>query len=217
MKHWMNMLGKFLVLSMLVMSISPAISMAAEDLYETLQILKFDEPTEVPDFSLASVDGGEKKLSDFKGQFVLLNFWATWCAYCRSERAALQTIYELYQEKGLEIVSVSIDRGSIDPVKAFVKEQQLTFPNLHDPTIEVGLQYAARVIPMTYFVNRSGKAIGVAIGPRTWEGDDMKSLLATMLEEKESLDDGAATSEQADATSSATPKAHEADSSAKQE
>ena len=206
MKQWVNMLGKFLVLSMLVMSISPAISVAAEDLYDTLQILKFDEPTEVPDFSLAAVDGGEKKLSDFKGQFVLLNFWATWCAYCRSERAALQTIYELYQEKGLEIVSVSIDRGSIDPVKAFVKEKQLTFPNLHDPTVEVGLQYAARAIPMTYFVDRNGKAIGVAIGPRPWDGDDMKALLAQMLEERKASGEN---------TPSATPQEQKKETSTK--
>ena len=197
--------GKFLMFMLVAISMFPGKIYAGDDLYETLQILKFDEPTAAPDFKLASVDGGEKTLGDFKGKVILLNFWATWCTYCRSERAGLQATYEAYKEKGLEVVAISIDRDNIDTVKAFVEEKKLTFPNLHDPKNEIGLQYAARAIPMTYFLNRAGKAIGVVIGPRSWESEDMKTILTQLLDEKEPSGDA---SQSINVTTSATPAEH---------
>jgi len=200
-EHWINMFGKLLIAVLLAMSLFPS-EIEAADLYETLQVLKFDEPTEVPDFKLSSVDGGEKTLGDFKGKIVLLNFWATWCTYCRSEREALQATHEAYKDQGLTVVAISIDRDSIDTVKAFVEEKKLTFPNLHDPKNEIGLQYAARAIPMTYFLNRDGKAIGVVIGPRSWESDDMKTFLTQLLDEEKSSGDAAQSANETTSASS---------------
>ncbi len=200
----------------LLLGTAPAKTSAEDDIYDTLQILKFDELTKATDFSLTAVDGSQKKLSDFEGQVVLLNFWATWCMYCRSERASLQAVYDSYKDKGLTVVSVSIDRGSIDPVKAFVEENKLTFPNLHDPNNEAAAQYAVRAIPVTYFIDRQGNALGFAVGPRPWDSDDMKSLLTKLLTDSESSggeaqEADAGSTEQAETISSATPNADDAE------
>jgi peroxiredoxin len=156
---------------------------AEEDFFEALQATRFSEPEEVPDFSLPSVDGGEVKLSDFKGKIAFLNFWATWCPYCRLERPALQTIYEKYKDKGFVIVSVSIDRTSTDTVKKYVEEHDITFPNLHDQTSEVALEYGVRGVPMTIFIKSDGKAVGYVIGPRPWDSKEVQGLVEQLLSE----------------------------------
>ncbi len=216
-QQWIRVCGGLFIFLMLLMGMAPAKTYAEEDLYDTLQILKFDEPADVPDFSLTSVDGSEKKLTDFKGQVVLLNFWATWCMYCRAERESLQAVYDSYKDKGLTVVSISIDSGSIDPVKAFVEEKKLMFPNLHDPKNEVSAQYAVRAIPLTYFIDKQGKARGFAVGPRSWDSDDMTALLTKLLTDAENESSGGETQEadssqgQADAVSSATQKTDDAE------
>ena len=154
---------------------------AEEDLFETLQIGRFDEPVDAPDFSLPLVGGGEAKLSDYKDKVVLLNFWATWCPYCRTERAALQTTYEKYKEQGFVVLSVSIDRDGIETVQKFVEEHGISFPNMHDQTSKVASEYGVRRVPSTYFILTNGKAVGGVIGPREWDSKDVHRLIEQLL------------------------------------
>ena len=154
----------------------------AKDVFDALQIRRFDEPVEVPDFSLPLIGGGEAKLSDYKGKLVFLNFWATWCPYCRKEREALQATYEKYKEQEFVVLSVSIDRAGSDTVAAFVEEHGLTFPNMHDQTAAVAAEYGVRGIPATYFVNADGKIIGGVIGPRQWDSEDVHALIEELLQ-----------------------------------
>ena len=156
---------------------------AADALFQTLEIQKFDAPEDAPAFSLASTVGGEQTLADFKGKVVLLNFWATWCPYCRAERPALQAVYEKYKDKGLVVVAISIDKGAIDPVKKFVEDTKQMFPNLHNPSSDVGAQYSVRGIPTTYLIDKAGKMRGMAVGPRPWDDEDADKLLEGLLSE----------------------------------
>ena len=161
---------------------------AEENYFELLQVGRFDEPMEIPDFSLPLVGGGDVTLSDYKGHIVFLNFWATWCPHCVNERAGLQALYEKYKEQGLEIIAVSIDQGNIETVKKFVDERKLTFLNVHDKSSKTSLEYGIRGVPATIFIAPSGNAFGGVIGPRDWDSDEASGLVEQLLAEyKEAL------------------------------
>src|SRR5690554_4912180 len=89
-----------------------------------------------PDYAAVDLEGNAVRLSDFDGEVVLLNIWATWCPPCREEMPSMQRLYEAAGPKGLRMVAVSIDRplGRLDAsgnrggdVRAFVEETGLTF------------------------------------------------------------------------------------------
>ncbi len=155
-----------------------------EELFLAMQAIQFDEPVEIPELSLPLVGGETRKLSDFKGSVVLLNFWATWCGYCEKERPSLQALYEKYQKKGLVIVAVSIDRAAIETVEKYLKEHELTFPTLHDQDSSVAGDFGVRGVPSTYFIDASGKALGGVIGPRDWDTKEGRALIEFLLSQK---------------------------------
>lgn len=160
-------------------------ALAEEDLFETLQIGRFEEPVEVPNFTLPLIGGEEASLEDYAGKLIFLNFWATWCPYCRTERDGLQTTYEKYQEQGFVVLSVSIDRGDPETVQNFIQEQGITFPNLHDPTSRVASAFGVRGVPSTIFINPNGHALGGVIGPREWDSEEMQRLIEQLLADSE--------------------------------
>jgi thiol-disulfide isomerase/thioredoxin len=161
----------------------PSIASAEEDFFEALQASRLPERVEVSNFSLPLIGGQETKLSEFKGKVVFLNFWATWCPYCRKERPALQALYDTYKDKEFVVLSISIDRTSADIVKDYVEAHHITFPNLHDQTSKVALEYGVRGVPTTYFIDRDGKAVGGVIGPREWDSKEAYGLVEQLLSE----------------------------------
>lgn len=95
---------------------------------------------EAPDFALNQINKNNElesvKLSDFKGQGVMLNFWGTWCKPCEEEMPYMQALYPEYKEKGIEIIAVSLDNTEL-VVDGFIDKYDLTFPIPHDKTGEV--------------------------------------------------------------------------------
>ena len=81
-------------------------------------------------------------------------------------------------------MAVSLDKTTLDRVRKFVEEQELTFPNLHDATMKVGAEYQVRGIPATHILDRKGKAVGSVVGPRDWAGEEIAPLLERLLKEK---------------------------------
>lgn len=136
-------------------------------------------PIEAPDFALEDIDGDLTRLSDFRGRWVLLTFWATWCGPCRSEMPSLQRLWERQGADGLAVVAVAV--GS-DPGNAadFVHRNGLTFPVLLDQGDRVGNAYRASSIPLTYLVDPEGMLVGIARGARDWEG--VAGAVASLLD-----------------------------------
>lgn len=153
------------------------------ELYIRLNRAGFDTPTEaLPsiDFELANLQGLNEKLSDYKGQVVFLNFWATWCGPCRSEMPAMEEVYRELKDDGFVILAVDLAEET-QTVQDFVDDYGLTFPVLLDQTGQVGGMYDARSIPTTYLVDRDGNILGRAIGARPWEDDAYMDLFRDIL------------------------------------
>lgn len=120
------------------------------------------------DFSLRDLDGNDVALSDFAGQPVIINFWATWCAPCRLEMPELQKAYEAYQEQDLVILAVNAQEEE-QHVGDFFAELGLTFRPLLDSDGQVGRAYGALGLPSTYFIDGSGEVTAVHRGILTEE------------------------------------------------
>ncbi|WP_194768168.1 peroxiredoxin family protein [Tamlana sp. I1] len=103
----------------------PYIQNAKADLIGKIEsVAKTAIGTVAPDFTFPDMDGNSVSLSDFRGKYVLIDFWASWCGPCRKESPNVQKQYALYKDKGFEVVSVSIDKKEVDWIKA-VKEDDL--------------------------------------------------------------------------------------------
>jgi len=108
-----------------------------------------------PDFTLLSIDGKTVTLSQLRGKVILLDFWATWCAPCRSAIPHLNNLHKAYRERGLEIIGVSLDKGSPEQVRRFAVNMgiQYTIIMAND---EVVKNYDISPIPTTYLIDRDG-------------------------------------------------------------
>jgi peroxiredoxin len=131
-----------------------------------------------PDFELNTPAGETIKLSDLRGQAVLVNLWATWCPPCRAEMQTIETVYNEYKEQGFTVLAVNMTYQD-DPaaVMPFVKQQGLSFPILLDTTGEMGRAYQLKSLPSSYFIDREGMIREVVIG-----GPMAEALLRTRIE-----------------------------------
>jgi len=127
-----------------------------------------------PNFTLPTLDGDTISLSDYIGQPVLINFWATWCAPCRIEMPELVRAYEEHQDEGFVILAVDLaHQDSIDDVRTFAEEFQMNFPVLLDETGDVsGEMYRLLGLPMSVFVDREGRIERIYVGLMTAEQID---------------------------------------------
>jgi peroxiredoxin len=117
-----------------------------------------------PDFELVDLDDSAVALADFRGQVVLLNFWAVWCTYCRAEFPVLQAFYERHQNDGFVVLAINIQERK-ELVAEYVGETGLTFPVLLDRRGEVTARYRVRGLPTSFLVDREGRILEKHIGP----------------------------------------------------
>ena len=124
----------------------------------TLPNINGEENQELaPDFALKNLKGHTVRLADFTGKVVLLNFWATWCPPCRIEIPHLKELYAKYQDKGLEVVGVSLDHAGEGVVKTFVEKNQINYPILLGND-NIVMDYGGILgIPTSFLVDRQGK------------------------------------------------------------
>lgn len=118
-----------------------------------------------PEIDLFSLNGIKYNLSDFKGEVILVNIWASWCKPCRAEMPVMQRVYEKYQGEGFTILAVNATKqDNINAVTNFSEEHGLTFPILLDLQGEVTSNYLVNAFPSSYFINREGKIQDIFIG-----------------------------------------------------
>lgn len=128
---------------------------------EVKKLAAFSVGGEAPDFTMNDEEGNPKKLSDFRGQIVLVDFWASWCGPCRKENPNVVKMYNKYKEKGFEILSVSLDKDKNRWLNAIEKDK-LTWSHVSDLKgwkNEAALLYGVRSIPETILLDSEGKII----------------------------------------------------------
>ena len=116
-----------------------------------------------PDFALKSSSGENLRLSEYRGDVVMVNFWATWCGPCRGEMPYLEAIYKEWAGKGLVFYAINSGETTLDARK-FMEANNLTMPVLLDPNQEVSRKYGIMGIPTTYFIDRNGIIQGKVVG-----------------------------------------------------
>ncbi len=118
-----------------------------------------------PDFTLEDLDGNQINLSQFRGQPVILNLWASWCKPCQAEMPALENVYQKLNDQGLVILAVNITSQDQElNVREFLVNSMLTFTVLLDREGEVEELYWVKAFPTTYFIDQEGVIRSVVIG-----------------------------------------------------
>lgn len=141
------------------------------------------DPIPAPDFTLVDQYGETHSLSDYKGQIIFLNFWATWCPPCRKELPYIEGLYREYQENGddsVAFVGVTFpglgSEKDVEGVKAFLTENEYTFPVLMNESADLAESYYITAFPTTFIIDADGNVLGYIPGGMT--KDIMEDVIA---------------------------------------
>jgi len=128
------------------------------------------EMSTAPEFALQNLDGETVSLSDFQGQPVVINFWASWCAPCRFEMPELADKYRDLESAGLVVLGVNVtSQDSVEGATQFVEDFEIPFPILLDTEGTVEELYNASSTPTTIFVDETGQIVARHFGPMIGE------------------------------------------------
>lgn len=143
----------------------------------------FDPPRPAPEAVFSGGDGNEVGLADFRGEVVLLNFWATWCIPCLAEMPALDRLQAAQGQEGLVVIALSQDRAGAPAVVRFYEEYD--FGNLGvyvDPEGKVAGAFEIGVLPTTLLIDRDGNVVGQLVGAAEWDSAEAQALIRHYLE-----------------------------------
>nr|WP_272914949.1 thiol-disulfide oxidoreductase ResA [Sediminibacillus terrae] len=111
-----------------------------------------------PDFALKTLSGETVQLSDYRGQGVFLNFWATYCKPCEEEMPYIESQYQKFKDEGVKVLAVDVGENDVT-VSAFVERKGMTFPVLMDSREELLDAYGIGPIPVTFLIDKNGKVV----------------------------------------------------------
>jgi thiol-disulfide isomerase/thioredoxin len=162
-----------LVLLLLLLATPPSAVAAAER-----NFVFVDPPKALPDIRFVDGDGRNRALSDFRGKFVLLNIWATWCVPCRKEMPTLDRLRDALGGGDFEVIALSVDRGGLDVVRKFYGEIGIKHLAMHvDSSGKTALALGAVGLPTTLLIDQAGREIGRLVGPAEWDSPDMIAFI----------------------------------------
>lgn len=139
----------------------------------TAPAFSVDVEQSAPDFTLEALEGPNQRLQEYRGQVVLINFWASWCGPCRQEMPVLDQLHKRYEEAGFAVLGVNVE-GSRAPAEKIAKEANVSFPVLIDAKQKISKEYDLEAMPSTVVVDRDGKIRYIHRGYKP--GDETKYL-----------------------------------------
>jgi len=141
-----------------------------------------DDPV-APDFTLTDANGQAVTLSDLRGQVVMINFWASWCAPCRQEMPLLEQIHLRYEPLGFTLLGVNVEENSADG-QAFLKERPVSFPVLYDPENGISKLYDVVAMPSTVLIDRQGNVRYLHHGYKPGYENDYQDQVRELVRER---------------------------------
>src|SRR6186997_597618 len=136
-----------------------------------------------PAFQLSGRGGKTIDLSQFKGQVVMINFWATWCGPCRQEMPLLEDIYKKYKPMGFTMLGVNVEPDSAGAEAWLSKQKPVSFPIAFDTESKVSKLYKVAGMPSTVFVDRKGNVRVMHKGYKPGDENFYLSQIRSMLKE----------------------------------
>ena len=143
-----------------------------------------DQRDPAADFSLSQLDGRQVSLSDYRGQVVLVNFWATWCPPCVNELPSMQALRDGLADQPFEILALNMGERPKE-IQRFLDsfDTELSFPILLNADHSVAKNWKVRGMPTSVLVDKNGQIAMTEVGPRDWNGDALKQRILPLLVE----------------------------------
>jgi thiol-disulfide isomerase/thioredoxin len=172
----------FVLYTALMMGANAAVADVAALRTGDMQKLNLVAATALPDIPVHDGADAPHSLAQWQGQWVVLNFWATWCAPCRHEMPSLDRLQAAMP--GIAVLPVATGRNSVEGIEAFYAEAGVVnLPVLRDPKSELARSMAVLGLPVTVIVNPQGQEVARLIGDAEWDSADAQAILAAMMAE----------------------------------
>ena len=136
-------------------------------------------PAPLPEAVLLDADDNPKSMADYHGKWVVLNFWATWCAPCRHEMPSLDRLQAAMPD--IAVVPVATGRNAVPGIQKFYAEAGITnLPVLRDPKSDLARSASVMALPVTLILNPQGQEVARLIGDAEWDSDSAKAVLSAL-------------------------------------
>ena len=139
----------------------------------------------VPDLTLVDAEGKSQKLSDYKGQVVLVTFWAQWCAPCLVELPTFAELHQKYDQKGFKVLAVNVDEGSVgkDFARELWKQKNFKYMSFFDEAKVAAEEFAVEVLPANFVIDRKGLLAFSGFGANDWSTPETAEMIESLLAE----------------------------------
>ncbi|MCV2874099.1 TlpA family protein disulfide reductase [Defluviimonas sp. WL0050] len=140
------------------------------------------EPTAVPTTTFTDVTGAEHSLADWQGKYVLVNFWATWCAPCRKELPALDALNRDFGGDDFEVVTIATGRNLVPAIERLFAEVGVeSLPILLDPKLALSREMGVLGLPVSVILDPEGREIARMSGDAEWNSDSARAIIGALL------------------------------------
>jgi len=144
--------------------------------------LPSDGPKQAPQTTFRDDDDNVLSLADLKGQGLVVNFWATWCAPCVAEMPALDRLDAEMADQGIRVIAINEDRNPDAVAPGFYEETGLTSLGLYaDEGMQLAREASVSGLPTTLLINRNGDEVGAVVGPAEWDAPEIEAFLKSCL------------------------------------
>ena len=157
-------------------------AMAALVIASTAFAASGDASGPAPAFTLTALTGQQATLSQYKGQVVMVNFWATWCGPCQQEMPLLDAMYKKYKPAGFTLIGVNVDKDA-PPVKELLARKPVSFPVLLDPANQVSKAYHVDEMPSSVIIDRKGEIRYIHRGYRPGDENEYQDRIRQLIRE----------------------------------